>query len=360
MKFATRSAIALFFLSAFVASGAHAEDSTVTASSKVKFNALAQFWTINDTTAVNDKFNFRLRRAELKFSGSVVENTRWFIMADPAKSLSTTGTNTVDVTKDNKVIQDLGVAWNITPDFEVVGGQFKILTTAEGLDSSSELLFPERSAVARAYGDVRDQGVQLNYKAEKFKIGAMVSNGINPTQTATTSVPAPNVNDVNSDKDLSLRVDANPIDGLKVGAFTFANEFNYSKHGRYGANARWDADGLLVRFEGVLAGDYGFKSKGWNLDGGYTLNGNIQPIARWEGLTSETAAGDVTGQSFWLGVNYLMAKHNAKIQLAGGALHNMTSVNSLGQTTGTYTLTTGGTSNNKDGALVMLAFQAAI
>jgi hypothetical protein len=342
----TLSSLALICILSLGAALAHAADETpVTAGTgKVKFNGLLQFWTLNDTTIAPANFNFRIRRTELKFSGSVADNTRWFVMVDPSKALNLTVAGLPDATKDNKIVQDVGVAWSLTPELEVIGGQFKTLTTAEGLDSSSELLFPERAYVSRAFGDARDQGMQINYKTSMIKVGAMVSQGMTRSSTAFTTKPTANLDDSNADKDLSLRVDVTPIEGVKLGAFTYANEFSYGAHGRFGANARYEANGIIARLEAVLANDYELQTKGWNLDGGYTF-GEFQPVVRWEGLSNDT----LTGNAFWLGVNYLLAKNNAKVQLAGGALTNMNGAN------GSYAV-----SANKSGSVLILSFQAAI
>jgi hypothetical protein len=115
---------------------------------KAKFDLLLQAWTLNDTTSTGPKLNFRMRRAEIKFSGSVADDSRWFVMIDPTKSLRISTTGTLTSTNDNKVLQDLGVAFSITPELEIIAGQFKIPTTAEGLESSGELLMlPETTAI---------------------------------------------------------------------------------------------------------------------------------------------------------------------------------------------------------------------
>lgn len=139
---------------------AAAENSMVTApvsassdAVSYKFNALLQAWTVSDRAASSQNtLNFRLRRAELKLSGNAGSTVRYFVMADPAKTIHPDAQKP----QDGKILQDFGVGFTLVPGLEVVAGQFKILTNAESLSSSAELIIPERSAVARVFGDVRD------------------------------------------------------------------------------------------------------------------------------------------------------------------------------------------------------------
>src|SRR4051812_32802386 len=51
----------------------------------IKFNALLQGWSIqNQNESANDQ-RFRLRRAELKLSGTVADSSKYFFMIDPSR-----------------------------------------------------------------------------------------------------------------------------------------------------------------------------------------------------------------------------------------------------------------------------------
>src|SRR6478609_5403076 len=105
-----------------------AEETMQIATGKAKFNGLLQTWFLTDSSNPSVANNFRVRRTELKFSGSVVEHSRWFIMVDVAKTLST---GPISQTNDNKILQDIGVAWIANENFEMIIGQMKNLTSAE-------------------------------------------------------------------------------------------------------------------------------------------------------------------------------------------------------------------------------------
>lgn len=334
-------------------------ESVLAGTGKVKFNGLLQAWSYNDTSALTDpRFNFRLRRAELQFSGTVAEGTRWFLKIDPAKTLATkstsasgtvtgtsatggavTGTSStsvsgvVDTAADTRVLQDLGVAFSLTPDLELVAGQFKTPNVAEGLDSSGELLFPERSRVARKFGDRREPGAMLTYKWEQLKVQTMVSNG-----TGT------NADDTTNAKDLNVRAEGKLTDWATLGAFTTAGDFGYYKKGRWGGNLRLSHENALVRFEGIRATDSGVNTNALVADAGYTL-GQWQPVARY-GLVNN---GIFSAREATLGVNYFVMKHGAKIQAAYTQLTDMTTV------TGSPV-----EAQNRGGGLFQLNFQAAI
>jgi hypothetical protein len=295
---------------------------------ELKIGALMQFWGQNDST--NSNFNYRLRRAELKLNGSVVQETRWFLMIDPAKSLRT---GAVAAVNDNKILQDFGVGFMLTPELELLAGQFKTPTTAEGSDSSADLFLPERSYSSRAFGDRRESGLMLTYKLKSVKVSVMSSNG-----------QATNVDDTNNSKDLHARVDASLSDEIKVGVFTTAGDASYNNKARWGTNARIGFGRVLVRLEGVRARDATVWSTGWSADISWQTSEHWQPVIRFDGIENTFTASAITG-----GVNYLLSKNNAKIQAAYSQLRNMSGSN------GSYA-----PSRNVDGNVAIVSFQQAL
>ncbi len=322
-----RSLLAVILaFSATAAFSAETLTPVVVGTGTAKLGLLLQSWAYDDTTAPTTKFNFRMRRAEIKLTGTLNENVRWFVMADPAKTLSAAG--------DNKILQDLGVAYALSPSLEFVLGQVKIPTTAEGYESSSELLFAERSYVARLYGDRRESGALLTWKESIFRVNAMISSG-----------QKSNIDDTNDKKDLSVRAEVLPNDAMKFGVFTQAGDYSYGMKSRYGANFRLNFGDLLVKGEGVVARDNGIGAHGWAIDSGYAFNEHFQPAVRYETFEST----GLTPHAVTVGLNYLELKNNAKVQLAYVALSDM-----LG-TSGTYVPNAG-----TKGSLFTLVFQAAL
>ncbi len=91
-------------------------------------------------------------------------------MVDPSKSLSISGTVTLSSANDNKILQDIGAGFNLSDSVEIVFGQFKIPVFSESLQSPSELLLPERSYVARIFGDRREPGIMLDYNPQFLRV----------------------------------------------------------------------------------------------------------------------------------------------------------------------------------------------
>lgn len=310
------------------------------ATGKIKFNGLLQTWFLNDTSTPADA-NFRLRRTELRFSGSVLEKTRWLVMVDPSKSLRT---GAVSASNDNKILQDVLVAFEPLARFELLMGQFKTLTTAEGLESSSALLLPERSVVGRTFGDRREPGFMATYALSDaepvpMKMGVMVSNG-----------EGTNIDDTNVKKDLSARVDVTPIPALTLGTFVLLGNFNFSEKGSVGANFRLTPGKAILKAEYVEGKELRIRRRGFVTEGGYTFCDVVQPVARYEVLKSVQGRGTFTAHEATVGVNYFILGHNAKIQTSyTKVLRNM--------------LGSGGTlaaSERGKGTLFILSFQAAI
>lgn len=325
--------ISVLFFAAVLGSGALAESAgqnVESAKGKAKFNTLLQFWGLNDTSAQGvGNLNFRVRRAEIKFSGSLDPQSKWFIKVDPAKALSS---GAVSSTNDNKILQDIGMSYSLCEGLELQVGQFKAPNTWEGLDSSADLWFPERSLVARTYGDKRQTGAMVSYKVGMVQLQTMISNSGNS-----------NTDDTNTDKDLNFRAVVSPTDLLKFAAFVTAGDFQFYDKGRFGADVRLDYDGFEFRGEYVRAVDQGVGSNAFVVDAGYRLSDLWMPIARY------TYFATGSNSELGLGVNYYLSQFASKIQLAYSYLNNMRGNN------GSPALASGAT-----GSVLWLAFQVDI
>lgn len=298
---------------------------------KASFSNLLQGWFVNDSTT--PLLNFRIRRAELVFKGSVLEGTRWFVMVDAAKTLKT---GPITATNDNKILQDLGVVFTPFADFEIQMGQFKTPTTFEGTAPTSELPLPERSLSGRTYGDKREPGLMVTYKSGILKAQAMISNGMSA-----------NVDDTNDKKDLHVRLEAALNNDLLVGAFATFGDFGWDAKGRVGGNVKYSLTDVTIRAEVVQAHDASVtNSTGWMFDVAYMINENWMPAARFDGIRT---SGTFTGHETTVGINYLVRKHNARATFAYSYLNNMSGA------LGSPSLKSGTT-----GHLIWLAFQAAI
>lgn len=313
-----------------------------------KNNALIQFWYLEDQTkaAIAADTNFRVRRAELKLTGSSAENTRWFLVADFAKGLSTNATsvvtsgttkttiNDVNTSGDNKILQDMGIAFKLAPDLELTLGQFKLPTTAESMQSTTELLFAERSLLTRTYGERRDPGAMLTYKYESIKASMAMSNG-----------QGPNVDEKNDRKDYTGRLEAALPLGFNVGTFVLCKDAICYDPNRYGVNLGWANANLSLRGEYANGNISSVRSTAYMLDAGYKLSDQWQLAARYDSL-KPNIANQFTSTAATVGMNYFYSKQNLKLQLNHTQLFNMKGNN------GSYS-----SSADQKGSLIIFAVQ---
>ncbi len=306
---------------------AHADESIYTgpdSKSKLSASILVQAWAVSDSNWTN-YLNLKPRRAEIKFIGQTTDKVRLFAMIDPVKNPSPAG--------DNKVLSDFGISYDVSSEVELTVGQFKIATTAENLDSSADLLFPERALFSRKWGDFREPGLKAQFKSGALKLRATLTNGRGTNQ-----------DDVTGQKDLSARIDYTLSEGVNLGAFTTAGDMKYNDKGRWGAGVGYQLSGVRALFEYVKANDFGLVTSGWGLGLGYMLDDSWQPVAR----ATQYNNGTFTASDYGFGLNYYFAK-NQKIGAAYEILEN---------STGNYGAPI--ESSGGKGQLLTLVFQAAL
>ncbi|MBI3131531.1 MAG: hypothetical protein HYZ13_09415 [Acidobacteria bacterium] len=157
---------------------------------------------------------FAVRRTELKASGKITDDLDWEVMMDPSISPSTT----------NSILQDAVLAYKAGGGFTFKVGQMKAFQTLEGMTSSSELLFVERSQMGRTLGDVRQRGAAGSYSwGDGSSFGGRATVGL--------FNGAPKVNDSNAAKDVAVRLD-----------FTAAKMHHFGAYGLRGTTDLNDKD----------------------------------------------------------------------------------------------------------------------
>lgn len=290
--------------------------------------------------------SLRIRRAEFRIKGEIIPKTFGYLaMFDAARLLDfsnktvtvagempapeTAGTVTVAQPPTGgatSILQDVALTYmNDYADVSI--GQFKIPVSLEGAGSASKLLFPERSLVARKYGDRRDIGVKAEKKFEQFGYTLGLYNG-----------EGQNKLDSNDQKDLTLRLEAYPIKELTlavVGYTAIAERDEVGTKDRVEGDVKLEKNGVLLQAEYIHAWDMaGTAAKHKRIEGhgfyvvaGYTFFEKLQPLVRIGSLDPEIGedehgakavdSNDETN-SYELGVNYYFKSHDAKMQLAGG------------------------------------------
>jgi hypothetical protein len=304
-------------------------------STTLKPTALLQVWGIGNQLDSSKNENIRIRRAEIKVTGNIAtDSLRYFVMVDPSRLIVPAGAKSMPTIA---MIQDIGFGFKIIPQLELIVGQYKTPTTAEGLDSSSQLPLPERSYVGRTLGDKREVGAGLVYKETYWTTALMLSNGATFGRTSGAF------------HDVDARVDLRPTAQLGVGAFaTLGNDFNYASKGRYGLNARYKLGKAKFRTEFAHAMDFGKTSDGMDNEIEWDFTENMETVVRYE-FYIPNFGSKALSQAETIGMNYYLRNWNSKLQLSASVMQNMSSPN------GTPTLSDG--FNNAE---VMVALQASI
>jgi hypothetical protein len=273
---------------------------------------------------------FRVRRAELKVKGEIVPDLlAYSVMIDPAKLLSfetedvpvenqqppPAGPDEVETVPvpqppgDTSILQDFYVTL-LTEYADVSIGQFKIPVSYEGFNSSSKLLLPERAAVSRAFGDRRDLGIRAEKQFEYFGYVAGVFNGEGPNRL-----------DSNDQKDLALRLEAYPMDGLVLGVVGYASvgerDTEDTTKDRLEGDVKVEIADAIVQAEYIHAwnGAEGARTQGHGVYAavGYTFLDRVQPLVRvgFLNLDFDEQGYDMI---YELGANYFIEGHEAKLQ----------------------------------------------
>jgi hypothetical protein len=204
---------------------------------------------------------FTVRRTELKFSGEIVQDVAWEVMIDP--SISTSPTNP-------SILQDVAITYKMGGGFDLKIGQFKNLQTLEGLTSSSDLMFVNRSQLGTRFGDKRDRGGVLGYafgdpKGFRGKASVAFFNG-------NSENAAGKVNDSNAMKDFVYRLEF------------WSGSHNFGLYGLQGSTDQKDPGIVAQTFAGGptasavidnkdkttnLGAFYGFRQGGWRAEAEY-------------------------------------------------------------------------------------------
>ncbi len=286
---------------------------------------------------------FRVRRAEIHAKGDILPGTIGYgVMIDPAKVLDSNFKDaTVPVANQDpaptdpkkpetvtvkqpsgaiSMLQDVFVTFK-SEYVDTSIGQFKIPVSWEGYNSSSKLLFPERSLVSREYGDKRDLGLRLakTFKYVGYSAGLFNGAGQNTAEN-------------NTQKDLGLRLEVYPVDGLVLAGVLYAGVGHRTDPGtkdRYEGDVRYENGPFLLQGEfigakEVSAANTDVKGQGFYGALGWTFIDALQPAVRVGFLDPDTSKdldpatdkGKDEVLSVEGTVNYYFQKNEAKVQLA--------------------------------------------
>jgi hypothetical protein len=297
---------------------------------------------------------FRMRRAEIKVSGDLLGGAASYLISfDPAATYkygskdytvatgktdasgkALTQTVTTFAPPGNTAALKLFWVQLKSPYVDAAIGQFKYPISYEGQSSSAELLFPERAYSTRYFGDTYDMGVRLEKKFDFFKYQVFLLNGSGQNQI-----------DTNLQKDLSVRLEVTPIEGVTVGTSGLTSLAQRTTQPTtrdiiegFGRFNKYD---VLVQGE-LIWGKVGStssnaertKAAGRYVMLGYTIAKRLQPVFRLGYLNTDKTVNPADRNSYALyapfsqqsdevrsyefGLNYYLKGNNLKLQAAYG------------------------------------------
>lgn len=295
---------------------------------KIKFNGLLQTWFVGGNGGVID--TFRIRRAELKFTGEISPHFKWTLMIDPAKSLSLNNTFTTvagtSVVKDtsvnqaSRILQDAFITLSYLKRANVNVGQFKVPLSLEGLQSSTQLdteraLFASDRARGGTFGDIRDVGIMVYgplSKAVDYQVG--IFNGSGESQ---------NDLDKNDQKALAGRLVVRPpvIRGLQLGGsgvWGNGQRADRPRRDRLGAESLFVRGPVTLKGELMTGSDGPIHRRGYYGHFAYLFDPKVQGVFRvdtWDpDIARETNGANALERDYVAGFNYFIRERYFKLQ----------------------------------------------
>jgi hypothetical protein len=297
---------------------------------KVRFNGLIQAWYAGGNEGFND--TFRMRRAELKFTGDLLPKVRWTVMFDLAKVLSLNTTPTVingtpvirdvSVNQVNRIFQEAYVTLSYFKRANVNFGQFKLPISQEALQSSSALDTVERALFLTdrgrggGLGDVREFGVMLfGPLSSEIDYQFGVFNGSGETQ---------NDLDRSDQKAIAGRIVYRPkfIKGLQIGTsgvWGNGDRPNNPRRDRLGGELVYQRDKFRFKTEYMIGVDSDIHRRGFYVHVGYRFLPKFEAIFRIDSFDPDTRreinSTNLAEYDYIGGINYYIKENNLKLQI---------------------------------------------
>ena len=276
----------------------------------VKFSGAMQAWYIGGSGDVTN--TFRLRRAELRFAGTLTPRAGWTVMVDLAKPLRVSGGT---VNQASLLLQD-AYATLKAKRLAVDVGQMKLPASYEGSVSSAASLETVDYALFISEGKaalVRDLGVAISGPLSsdiRFKVG--VFNGTGESQNTT---------DLNDTKAVAGRLEVQTVlPGLKVatsGVWSGPVAADSLRRDRVGFDAQFTRGPVTLRSEWLRAWDAASERVGYYLLGAYRFR-SVELVGRHD--VFDRAPGDAAAKpgmlerDYLAGVNYRISGDNVRLQ----------------------------------------------
>ncbi|HKO14904.1 MAG TPA: porin [Gemmatimonadaceae bacterium] len=290
-----------------------------TAPPSIHVGGLLQVWYLSGHTLASAHDSYRIRRADLKFSGSVSPRVEWRLSVDAAKVLNLTGTGgspadstlgrDLAIDQRGRMLQEATIAVRLGEAQALVGQQL-IPLSLEGVIPSARIETIERAMFiaertrGAGLGDIRDIGAVVRGTAAGLvEYQGGLFNEMGASQNST---------DQNDQKALigrlSLRVPG--ISELRVGG---SGGFEGGaapgqRRERAGGEVQFARPWLTLRSEVMDARDGLVRRLGYYALAAVSVRPEVQLVARWDNwdpdLHHESGTADAFERQLVAGVSY--------------------------------------------------------
>jgi hypothetical protein len=274
------------------------------------------------------KDGYRLRKADLKFSGDISLRLRWRIAFDAAKALTVNKTVSKDdslalgdasIDQKSRILQDAAITYLVNRQLNFDVGQQIVPMSYEGTIPSSKVetiertLFISERSRAVGLGDVRDIGVSANgvFNVVEYHVGVFNEMG----ESAGTT-------DLNDQKAVVARIAIRPpwIPGFQFGGTGGYEGGSPEQHRERGAGEiLYSATRFMVRAEVMQARDGLLHRLGWYGLSSFRPTPRFQLSARFDSWdrdrTRETSLSDALEHQIVGAASYIIDESGAKVVL---------------------------------------------
>jgi hypothetical protein len=275
------------------------------------------------------KDGYRLRKADLKFSGVITPRLRWRITFDAAKALTlntskgtsddSSAVSAVGVDQRTRMLQDAALTYTVNKAMAIDVGQQIVPESLEGTLNTWSIETIERSnfeserSRAVGLGDVRDIGVSVNGLASglEYHVGMFdemgdAGGGLDPNQQKSVMA--------------RLAYHTPFLPGFQIGGTAgFEGGPPDTKKQRVATEIQYHPGKLVLRGETMAGRDGLLRRFGWYGLGAYRLRPDFQVVARYDSwdrdVTGESALSNALQRQIVGGFAYYIEDGKAKLAI---------------------------------------------
>ena len=326
-----------------------AKDSSFSAKINIRAQTLYEGRLNLDNSDWQDKL--LIRRARIKVGGFAYHPSLTYKLELGLSNRDIGGGNIDQTNNTARIILDAVLKWQFAKHWSLWFGQTKLPGNRERVISSQNLQFVDRSNLNSRFNIDRDIGLQLWYKADKFKFAASIAQGEGRNITASNDggydytlrgefLPFGKFSSKGDYFGADLKREESPK--LAIGATLDFNDRAARERGQQGsyldenrdlrtifldAHFKYRGFSSMVEFadknapDGAVLTDMNgdfvdafYTGTGFNIQAGYLCKSNLEVAARYTNVNPEDITMRNDNNQYTLGVSKYISGHNLKVQ----------------------------------------------